>query len=185
MRIRETYRALIPQRIRGWVRRNILTLYFEEIHIERILQTHRKLWRWIEKHPETMLMPTFSIDQPNRETMKLYEDLISSFRNPVGLHVHISGGLYHSPPPPLQDFKTQFEIVQRGLESLRSLGVSTIDFTSGNWNYNEDTFRVCRELGLFNVHIKLKEIPKITSQHGIPKGIRLIPVSRHIHDYEI
>jgi len=185
MNIAKMYRRFVPKETRNWIRRKILTTQFEEIHIERIEQTYKRLWRWIEKHPETMLMPTFSITKPSRETLQLYENLISSFKNSVGLHVHINDGLYHSPPPPLQDFKTQFEIVRRALETLKKLGVSTIDFTSGNWNYNKDTFRVCNDLGLLNVHIKIKEIPKITFKYGIPKGIRLIPVTRHIHDYEI
>jgi hypothetical protein len=167
------------------VRRNVLTLEFQEIHIERIEQTQEKLFKWITKHPETMLMPTFSIEEPTSEVLTLYNKLISTFKNSVGLHVHISGGLYHSPPPPLQDYETQYEIVKRGLEHLRKLGIETKDFTSGNWNYNRDTFLVCRKLDLTSVHIKLKEIPKITSKYGIPEGISLIPVVRHLHDYDI
>jgi len=183
--LRNTCHMLIPERTRGWVRRNILTTEFQEIHIERIEQTLEKLFKWINKHPETMLMPTFSIEEPPPEVLELYDRLISNFKNTIGLHVHISGGLYRSPPPQLQDFETQYKIVKRGLSYLMKLGVETKDFTSGNWNYNRDTFLVCRDLGLTNVHIKLKEIPKITSMYGIPEGISLIPIVRHIHDYEI
>lgn len=176
---------MIPNYVRIWIRRNIITLEYQEIHIERIEQTYKKLWRWIKKHPETMLMPTFSIKDPSSATLKLYKELILNFKNPIGLHVHISNGLYYSPPPPLQDYETQYEIIAKGLNYLKDLGVSIIDFTSGNWNYNEDTFRACLKLGLTNVHIKLKEIPKITYNYGFLKGLRLIPVVRHIHDYEI
>ena len=174
----------LPLRVRKFIRNHIIPLKYDEIHIERINETFNKLIKWIKKHPETMLMPTFSIKPPSRKVLEKYRYLVENFENSFGLHVYISNGLY-SPPPPLQDYKTQYEIIKRGLEYLRELGVETIDFTSGNWNYNYDTFIACRELGLINVHIKLKEIPKITEKHGIPKGIRIIPVVRHLHDYDI
>ena len=174
----------LPFKVRRFIRENIYPVKYNEIHIERIEKTFQKLIKWIPKHPETMLMPTFTIEPQPKSVLEKYRYLIENFENPIGLHVHISGGLY-SPPPPLQDYKTQYKIVKRGLEDLKNLGAETIDFTSGNWNYNHDTFLVCKEIGLTNVHIKLKEIPKITEKYGIPKGIRLIPVVRHLHDYDI
>jgi hypothetical protein len=183
--IKRFYHLLVPERIRIWIRQNVFYLEYQEIHIERIEQTYEKLCKWIKKHPETMLMLTFSINEPSYKTLKLYEKLISTFKNPIGLHVHLIDGLYSPPTQPLQDYQTQYEIINRGYTYLKELGVFTTDFTSGNWKYNEDTFQVCKKLNLINVHIKLKEIPKITYDFGIPKGIYLIPVVRHTHDYEI
>jgi hypothetical protein len=185
MTVARMYRTVVPKQIRGWIRRNLLIEQFQEIHIERIEYTHRKLWKWTKKHPEAILMPTFSTKEPSFETLELYKKLIMSFKNPVGLHVHISNGLYYSPPPPLPNYEGQLQVISRGLEHLRKLGVSTVDFASGNWNYNTDTFLVCKKLGLVRIHIKLGEISRITCEYGIPEGICLIPVWRHIHDYDI
>jgi hypothetical protein len=160
-------------------------MQFQEVHIERIEQTHRKLWEWIKKHPEAILMPTFATKEPSFETLELYKKIIANFQNSVGLHVHIGDGLYTSPPPSLPNYKVQHQVINNGFEHLKKLGVSTVDFTSGNWNYNADTFLACKELGLTNVHIKITEIPKITLKYGLPRGISLIPVVSHLHDYDI
>jgi len=183
--VRGIYRRIVPEKMRVWVRRNLLSYPIEEVHIERIEQTHEKLFRWIKRHKETMLMLTFSIHEPTPKTLTLYRKITEVFSNPVGLHVHISDGLYTYPPPPLQDYKTQYKIIKRGLTHLSKLGVETKDFASGNWNYNRDTFLVCKRLGLTNIHIQFKEIPNVTLKYGFPRGVSLIPVVKYIHDYEI
>lgn len=177
-------KRVLPRRLKEWIKEKVIP--YQEIHVEKIEKTYPKLCGWVKKRPNVMLMLTFS-NEPDYEIEKIvfYEKLVHKFSNPIGLHVHISGGLNSSPPPPLQDYKTQLFIIKHGLNMLRELGVETIDFTSGNWNYNYDTFMVCKELGLRRVHIKLKEIPRIVFEYGCPKGIELVPVVRHIHDYEL
>ena len=172
----------LPEHVRSKLRGKFL--YTDEIHIERIEETYSKLVKWLRNHRETMLMLTFSPRKPSKKTLNLYKELISVFPNPVGLHVHICDDLY-SPPLPLPSGFKQYEVIKSGLEYLRKLGVETRDFTSGHWSYNEATFIVCKQLGLTNVHIRCKHIPEITEKYGIPKGIRLIPVVRHLHDYDL
>ena len=173
----------IPEPLRRAIRGTVLPVDICEVHIEQIETTYNRLVKWIKLHSEAMLMLTFSSNPLTSLTSKLYSSLIRSFANPIGLHVHIRDDL-NSPPLPLPSYTIQHNTIKNGLETLKKLGVQTIDFTSGHWSYNIDTFAVCKKLRLKNVHIKLKEIPKITLAHGIPKGIRLIPVIHHIHDYE-
>lgn len=160
-----------------------IQIYVSEIHVERITRTRHKLFKWLERHPQTMMMLTFSSNEPSPEVIHLYSELIKRFNNPIGLHVHISNVVYS--PPLLPSYSTQLKRIRDGLLHLWSLGKTTKDFTSGHWNYNTDTFLVCSELALTNVHVHVKEIPKITSTCGIPKGIKLIPVMGYLHDYNL
>lgn len=172
----------IPQSIKTRIALEVLSR--EEMHIEQIERTYKRMVKWLHHHPETRLMLTFSPKKPTQRTLELYKELISTLPNLVGLHVHICDDLY-SPPLPLPGEGKQHEIIKTGLRSLSQLGVKTRDFTSGHWSYNAGTFEICKKLGLTNVHIRCKYIPEMTEKYGIPKGIRLIPVIRHVHDYDI
>jgi hypothetical protein len=172
----------LPESVR--VRISISLFRRDEIHIERIERTYRRLFKWLPHHRETRLMLCFSLASPTEMALKLYKHLITSFPNSVGLHVHICDDL-KSLPLPLPSASKQYERIKVGSSYLNKLGIETKDFTSGNWSYNAGTFIACKQLGLTNVHIRCKYIPKITEEYGIPKGIRVIPVVRHVHDYEI
>jgi hypothetical protein len=156
----------------------------EEIHIEQIERTHNRLSKWLRHHPETRLMLCFSPKKPTDEVLELYKRLITTFPNQIGLHVHICDDLT-SQALPLPDASQQYDRIKTGLSYLGSLGVETKDFTSGHWSYNSGTFAACKRLGLTNVHIRCKYIPETTEKYGIPEGIKIIPVQRHVHDYEV
>jgi hypothetical protein len=156
----------------------------EEIHIEQIERTYNRLSKWLRHHSETRLMLCFSPRKPTDEVLKLYKQLIMSFPNQIGLHVHICDDLT-SRPLPLPEASRQYVRIKTGLICLSELGVETKDFTSGHWSYNSGTFTACKRLGLTNVHIRSKYIPETTEKYGIPEGIRIIPVQRHVHDYEV
>lgn len=173
---------MIPQRLRKPIHERLFKP--TEIHVERIERTYEKLSKWLEWHKETMLMLTFSPKPPSEVTLKLYKNLMNQFNNPVGLHTHICDDLY-SPTLPLPSLEAQYERIETGIKHLSKLEAKTTDFTSGHWSYNYDTFIACRKLGLINVHIRLKYIPEITYKYGIPSGINIIPVARHLHDYDI
>jgi hypothetical protein len=175
------YRKL-PESIRTRIAFRLLRR--EEIHIEQIERTYNRLYKWLRHHRETRLMLCFSPVKPTEMVLKSYSRLITSFPNSVGLHVHICNDL-GSPPLPLPSAGTQYERIKIGLGYLNELGIETEDFTSGHWSYDEGTFIACKRLGLTNVHIRCKYIPELTEKYGIPKGIRVIPVVRHVHDYEI
>jgi hypothetical protein len=175
------YRTL-PKSIRERV--SIRFLPRQEIHIEQIERTYKRLSRWLRHHPETRLMLCFSPTKPTENTLKLYKLLITSFSNQIGLHVHICDDLT-TKELPLPEASLQYQRIKIGLTYLTRLGIETKDFTSGHWSYDSGTFAACKRLGLTNVHIRLKYIPEMTMKYGIPKGIRLIPVLRHAHDYEV
>ncbi|WXG45385.1 MAG: hypothetical protein WED05_01475 [Candidatus Atabeyarchaeum deiterrae] len=156
----------------------------EEIHIEQVERTYRRLSMWLRRHSETRLMLCFSPAKPTERVLELYKWLITSFPNQVGLHVHICDDLY-SPPLPLPNTARQYERIKTGLSYLNHLGIETKDFTSGHWSYDSGTFTACKRLGLTNVHIRCRYIPEMTEKYGVPKGIRIMPVVRHVHDYEI
>jgi len=169
------------------IKRKIADMYLSEIqictseiHIEEITRTRHELFKWLERHPQTMMMLYFSSNEPSPEVIRLYGELIKRFNNPIGLHVHTNNS-----PSLLPSYSTQLKRIKDGLLHLWSLGKTTKNFANGHWNYNTDTFLVCSELGLTNVHIYAKEIPKITSTCGIPNGIKLIPVMGYLHDYNL
>lgn len=196
-------RKMVPRPIKRWFVKQLVDDGYrltrpeiDEIHIERIKSTKEELFDWIRKHPKTMLMPTLAPSIMNgddfTEVLGLYKQL-KYFPNKIGLHVHIRDGeLYESPPQeqlwelaPLPSYEEQLVIIKMSLRFLENLGMQITDFASGNWNYNEDTFRVCKELNLTNVHIKSRIIPEITRRIGILQGISLVGVERHTHDFEI
>jgi hypothetical protein len=129
-------------------------------------------------------MLCFSSAKPTERVLELYKSLIASFSNQIGLHVHICDDLT-SQALPLPNASQQYERIKMGLARLNRLGIETKDFTSGHWSYDSGTFAACKRLGLTNVHIRCKYIPELTEKYGIPEGIRIIPVLRHLHDYDL
>jgi len=147
-----------------------------EIHIECLDKTHREIVRWAGKNRYAMLMfmPQHS---------DLVQHVLSAVNNPVGLHVHICNDVY-TDALPLPEYSKQREGIREGLHFLKDLKLQTTDFASGHWSYDYSTFRACKELGLNRVHVKCRIIPDVLSC-GIPEGINIIPVHKHLHDYDL
>jgi len=147
-----------------------------EIHIECLDKTHGKIVRWARRnrHAMLMFMPQYK---------SCVQHVLSVVDNPIGLHVHICDDVY-TDALPLPDYSKQREKVLEGLDFLKDLELQVMDFASGHWSYDYNTFKACKELGLNRVHLKCKIIPNVLSC-GIPPGINIIPVHKHLHDYDL
>jgi hypothetical protein len=161
---------LTPQ----WLRDRINPI--SEIHIECLDKTEAKLVKWARKNENAMLM--FMPQHRNK-----VQHVLSVVNNPVGLHVHICDDVY-TDALPLPDYSKQFEKIREGLDFLEDLKPQVTDFASGHWSYDYNTFKSCKELGLTRVHVKCKIIPT-TLSCGIPDGINIIPIHKHLHDYDL
>jgi len=167
------YNRLVPLSVRNRVRINLLNYYPFEIHIENITETSDRLIGWLKKHPKTMFMLGFSENKPSDEVLEKYNWLLTKFYtvNPFGLHVHFNS------------YSTQQSTINEALQYFHRVGFSTVDFASGHWKYNYETFEVCKKLGLVRVHVKTSEIEKLCC--GVPCGISILPVGSHLHDYDL
>jgi len=161
---------LMPQ----WLKDKINPI--SEMHIECLDRTHGKLVRWAGKNKHAMLM-----FMPQHRD--LVQHVLSSVNNHIGLHVHIRDDVY-TDALPLPEYSRQHERIREGLHFLEDLKLHVTDFASGHWSYDYSTFRACKELGLSRVHIKCKIIPDVLSC-GTPAGISIIPVHKHLHDYDL
>lgn len=160
----------IPHRLKDIV--NPIT----EIHIEHVEVTCTILIKWAKKNENAMLM-----FMPRE--LSYVKCVLSTVQNPVGLHVHFRDDLKLRYPLPLPSLCGQYEAIKKGVDFFRDLGVEICDFTSGRWNYDYNTFKACRQFGLTKVHLRCIHIPKLTC--GIPEGIQLIPVHKHLHDWSL
>ncbi len=148
-----------------------------EMHIECLDKTHTRIIRWAEtnRHAMLMFMPQYKSE---------VQRVLSAVNNPIGLHVHIRDDVY-TDALPLPKYSEQLQKIREGLDFLEEdLKIRVVDFASGHWSYDYDTFKACKELGLTKVHIKCKIIPT-TLSCGIPEGINIIPVHKHLHDYDL
>lgn len=147
-----------------------------EIHIECLDKTHGRIMRWAEKNKHAMLM-----FMPQYKSQ--VQQVLSVVSNPVGLHVHICNDVYIDALP-LPKYSEQLEKIREGLDFLEDLELQVKDFASGHWSYDFSTFKACKELGLTRVHVKCKIIPT-TLSCGMPEGINIVPVHKHLHDYDL
>jgi hypothetical protein len=132
--------------------------------------------RWAEKNKHAMLM-----FMPQYKSQ--VQQVLSVVSNPVGLHVHICNDVYIDALP-LPKYSEQLEKIREGLDFLEDLELQVKDFASGHWSYDFSTFKACKELGLTRVHVKCKIIPT-TLSCGMPEGINIVPVHKHLHDYDL
>jgi len=161
---------LTPQ----WLKNKIVPI--SEIHIECLDKTHSKLVKWARRNKNVMLM-----FMPQH--MSHVKHVLAIVNNPIGLHVHICDDVY-TDALPLPDYSIQYEKIREGLDSFEDMELHITDFASGHWNYDYNTFKACKELGLTKVHVKCKIIPS-TLSCGLPEGINIIPVHKHLHDYDL
>lgn len=147
-----------------------------EIHIERLDRTQAELVKWARKNENAMLM--FMPQYRNH-----VQNVLSVVNNPIGLHVHIRDDVYTNPLP-LPGYSEQRARINEGLIFLRDLGVHVLDFASGHWSYDYNTFKACKDLGLNRVHVKCKIMTGALSR-GVPEGVNIIPVHKHLHDYDL
>jgi hypothetical protein len=147
-----------------------------EIHIECLDKTENKLVKWARKNKSAMLMfmPQY---------MDHVKHALSVLDNPIGLHVHICNDVY-TDALPLPDYSKQYEKIREGLDLFKDMKLNITDFASGHWSYDYNTFKACKESGLTRVHVKCKIIPSVLSC-GIPEGITIMPVHKHMHDYDL
>jgi len=164
------WRKLVPK----WLKEKINPI--TEMHVECLNLTYLKVIKWADKHPNAILM--FTPCHPDAIML-----VSRKCKNPIGLHVHLDSDIF-SPKANLPDYKTQFRLIKEAMKFFDEIGIQLEDFASGHWNYNYSTFKACKDLGLRRIHIKCKEIPYALSS-GIPEGLNIIPVHRHIHDYDL
>lgn len=164
------WRKLIPK----WLKEKIRPI--TEMHVECIDVTCLRVMKWARNNPNAILM----LIPQSPEKIKF---LLQTCVNPIGLHVHLDSDIY-SPKGILPDYKSQLSMIKTGIEFFNDLGIRPEDFVSGHWNYNYSTFKACKELGLRKIHIKCSEISTALFC-GVPEGLTIIPVHKHIHDYDL
>ena len=159
MSLPSLYRKIIPERIRLAIRGNLYTTPIEEVHIECLDKSIDVMIEWSNKNPNARLMLTPQFPSRSKE-------LLDNTSNSVGLHVH-----------------TDLWTIQEGDYFLRSLNIHERHFAAGHWKYDWDILKECSAFGYVFIHMKCSIIHEMV--YGLPPGLTLIPVHRHLHDYDI
>jgi len=156
------YRAVVL--LNRWQRRQKA---ITEIHVEEYADISR-LRAFCQSHPDVMLMLT-----PKSKAKELLDLL-----NPKGLHLHLADSSKKLP------LHAQKQMIAQGLQQLKSYGhADIVDFAPGKWDYNEDTVKACKSLGLtrFHVYYTRGKLAGFVRKHGL----KLILVERYMHDWDL
>lgn len=154
------YRRAVPQRIREIIRSLGGFNLIEEVHVECLDQSIDILLKWCQKNPQARLMLT-------PQFLDLSIELVNKTDNPIGLHLHRDLWTFGHADYFMQD----------------QLCEPTHHIASGHWNYDWNFLKDCSKRGYVFIHLKCKIIHEF--YYGLPPGLTLIPVHRHLHDYDI
>lgn len=103
---------------------------------------------------------------------------LADLPNPKGLHLHLAATSI-----PLS-FSEQKKRLEWGLDELACYGFTGIrDYAPGRWDFDEDTVRACKAVGLtrFHVYWPRGKLAGFVKKHGLD----LVVVKKYVHDYDV
>ncbi len=150
-----------------FLRRNLWKRSLDEIHVEAVYSddAYANLFRYVEFYSKTNLMLSCPLqdlwhrmrtqatkvpEEKYQSRVELrYVELRKRFRNPMGVHVHLIGPCSVNVP----SYEEQYALIKEAKDYFDGLGLPTEDFAAG-WNrYNDDTIKVCENLGFKRFHV--------------------------------
>jgi hypothetical protein len=155
----------------------------QEIHVEVVL--NNECWEALTtrglNHTSTRLMLRV-IPEWSESTVKLVKArylLLRNWNYLLGLHVHHLGLGENA------SYDVQRERIEFGVKFLRELNISSEHFASGNWNYNMDTLRILRSVGVKVFHVAFSE--GVEDLTGVAQllGLNVVIVRNFVHDFEL